>query len=399
MPAFRPTVRLRLTLVYGGLFAAAALVLVVLTYGLLRDALAPPTRPTRQEIRAETREQREDNPDFAAQIRSGERDVDDVIRDIRTEEREAALSAVVSRSSIAFLLTGLAAAFIGWVAAGRVLRPLQAITDHARVASESTLGDRIDLRGPPDELKELADTIDGMLDRLQAAFESQRLFASQASHELRTPLAIMRAEADVALATPDLGDRERALATTFRDQVDRSERLVDGLLALARSESTLRDDARLDLADLAGDIVGLHARDADHSGVEIDLELDAAQVRGDRALLERLVGNLVDNAIKHNQRGGWLKVSVGSEGGEAVLRVANGGAVIPAETVADLFEPFRRGRAARREQRAGYGLGLAIVRSVATVHGGIVTAASPAEGGLVVTVRLPLAAGPLGRGD
>ena len=391
MPIFRPTVRARLTLVYGGLFAAAGIILLLLTYGLLRDALGPPPRPTRQEVREERREQRNENPDFAAQIRSGERDVDDIIRDIRSEERRAALSAIVSRSLVAFLVTGLAAVLVGWLVAGRVLRPLQAITEHARAASESTLGDRIDLRGPPDELKELADTIDGMLERLQAAFESQRLFASQASHELRTPLAIMRAEADVALVTPDLGERERALATKIRDQVDRSERLVDGLLALARSESTLRDDATLDLADLAGDIVGLLARDADHAGIDLDLALDPAPVRGDRALLERLVGNLVDNGIKHNQHGGWLSVTVAREGSAAVLRVANGGAPIPAETVADLFEPFRRGRQARREQRAGYGLGLAIVRSVALVHGGTVSAESPKEGGLVVTVRLPRA--------
>ena len=297
-------------------------------------------------------------------------------------------------AGLALLVTSVGALALGWVVAGRVLRPIQSITAHARHASEATLGERIGLRGPPDELKELADTIDGMLDRLQAAFEAQRHFAAQASHELRTPLAIIRAEADVALAAPDVTERERRLAESTLMAADRSERLVDGLLALARSESTLRDDARLDLADLVGDVVGEQVRAADAAAVTLDLALASAAVAGDRALLERLVGNLVENAIRYNRPGGWIRVEVDSTDGAATLRVANSGPVVPPDVVATLFAPFQRGPANGRNRPTGFGLGLAIVRAVAAVHGGNVTATAQGEGGLAVTVRLPLASSP-----
>jgi signal transduction histidine kinase len=274
---------------------------------------------------------------------------------------------------------------------------VQRITAHARRASQSTLADRIDLRGPPDELRELADTFDAMLDRLQAAFEAQRRFAAQASHELRTPLAIMRAEADVALNAPDVTERERRLAEAIQHATERSERLVDGLLALARSESTLRDDTRVDLAELVGDVVGEQALAADAAGVELDLDLGEVDVTvsGDRALLWRLVGNLVENAIRYNQPKGWARVSVGVDGGQAVLRVANSGPRVASETVEALFEPFRRGVGSGRDRPAGFGLGLAIARTVVLAHGGEIEAAAPASGGLVVTARIPVVGAPL----
>lgn len=202
---------------------------------------------------------------------------------------------------------------------------------------------------------------------------------------------MIRGEADVALAAPDATERERRLAETIRTAADRSERLVDGLLALARSESTLRDNARLDLAELVGDVMGEQPRVADAAGVSLDLALETAPVVGDRMLLERLVGNLVENAIRHNHRGGWVRVSVAREAGEAVLRVANGGPVLTASALAAMFEPFRRGRSDRPDRPHGFGLGLAIVRSVATAHAGKIQAIAPTEGGLVVTVRLPAA--------
>ena len=175
---------------------------------------------------------------------------------LRKEERQSALRQVRIQAWIALVVTSAGALLLGWLIAGQTLAPIREITAHAQHASEETLDERIDLRGPPDEFKELADTFDSMLDRLQAAFESQRRFAAQASHELRTPLAIIRAESDVALAAPDVTEREVEYATSIRDAADRSERLVDGLLALARSESTLRDSRRVDLAELAGDVVG-----------------------------------------------------------------------------------------------------------------------------------------------
>ncbi len=389
---FRPTVRLRLTLLYGALFLIAGAVLLALTYGLLSHALAPP--PDAQRGPQTEAGHGGGGPPGSPVGGTDQRTVEQQIDAARREERASALRQVQIQAGLALLLTSVGAIALGWLVAGRVLRPIQSITSHARHASEATLGDRIGLRGPPDELKELADTIDAMLDRLQSAFDAQRQFAAQASHELRTPLAIIRAEADVALTAPDATDRERRLAEATRSAADRSERLVDGLLALARSQSTLRDDVRLDLADLVGDVVGEQARSADAAGVTLDLEVDSASVAGDPALLERLAGNLVENAIRYNRPGGWVRVTAGSESDEAVLRVVNSGPVVPPAVVTQLFAPFQRGPASGRGRAPGFGLGLAIAQAVAAVHGGSVEATAPADGGLEITVRLPLASPP-----
>ncbi len=401
----RPTVRLRLTLLYGALFIAASVVLIALTYGLVNRALSerepPPGGRGGPQGTGNGAEFGGANTGPGPNQEQGQdfdnRTVDERVDDARQEERDAALRQVLAQGSIALVVTGAGALFLGWLVAGRTLRPVQRITAHARRASQSTLSDRIDLRGPPDELRELADTFDAMLDRLQAAFEAQRRFSAQASHELRTPLAIMRAEADVALAAPDVSERERLLAEAIRTATDRSERLVDGLLALARSESTLRDDTRVDLAELVGDVVGEQARAADLAGVDLDLDLGEADVTvsGDRALLWRLAGNLVENAIRHNHRDGWARVMVGREHDRAVLRVENSGPRVPAEMVEALFEPFRRGVGSGRDRPAGFGLGLAIARTVTVAHGGDVMAEAPTAGGLVVTVRLPAAPSPV----
>lgn len=369
----QPTIRLRLTLLYGGLFLGASILLFALTYGLMSRALAP--------IAPET------DP-INLPVGADQNSVDVQVSAARSDERAAALREVITQSTIALLVSGGFAIILGWLVAGRVLRPIREITLHARHASETTLGERIALRGPPDELKELADTFDDMLGRLQTAFESQRQFSSHVSHELRTPLAIIRAEAEVALAGPDATPRERQRNETIVAAADRSERLIDGLLTLARSESALRDHAPIDLAELVGDVVNGYARAADAAGIRLDLSLAPAAVIGDRALLERLVGNLIDNAIKHNHSGGWVRVMVGTEGRDAVTRVANGGVVLAQATVEALFAPFQRGPADRRRP-AGFGLGLAITRALAIAHGGEVTATAPANGGLETTVRLP----------
>jgi len=379
-----PTIRLRLTLLYGGLFIAASALLLALTYGLLGQALQPLDRPDPDEV----------ENDSGDQEGGHEGSFEEQLFEARNEERAGALSAVLTQSLVALVMTSAGAIGLGWVVAGRVLSPIRQITAHARQASEATLGERLGLQGPPDELKELGDTIDGMLGRLEAAFAAQRRFAAQASHELRTPLAVMRAEADVALTAVDATERERRLGAAIRTAVDRSERLVDGLLALSRSESTLRESARLDLAELVGDVVGDQVRAADAAGLALDLALGTATVMGDRMLLERLVGNLVENAIRYTPRGGWVRVSVGTEVGSAVLRVANSGPVLTPQVGTDLFEPFQRGQGDRPGRTRGFGLGLAIVRSVAIAHEGEVAASSPPEGGLVVTVRLPAVSTP-----
>jgi signal transduction histidine kinase len=239
-------------------------------------------------------------------------------------------------------------------------------------------------------LKELADTFDAMLDRLQAAFRAQQGFAAQASHELRTPLAIIRAEAEVGRAAPDATNREQQSAEAILTAVGRSERLVDGLLALTRSESTMLDAGPVDLAELTGDVVGEYVGEADQARVRLDLALDAAQVKGDPALLARMVGNLVQNAIRYNVPDGSAAVSVRTDAGMARLTVENSGPAVGQEEIDQLFQPFVRGDWARRN-RAGFGLGLAIVRSVATAHSGTVRSIPGPNGGLRVTVDIPLA--------
>ena len=383
------SVRTRLTLLYGLLFFIAGFFMLAFLYGLLNRALDPaiPMRPF-LERRLEQAEQARPNSDD-----EDTRSIEERLADARQDERRQALGEIRTQSLMVLVITVGGAVVLGWVVAGRVLSPVRDITLHAQQASDKTLDQRINLAGPEDELKELADTIDGMLDRLQDAFESQRRFSAEASHELRTPLAIMRAEADVALASPDATERERALATSIIQAVDRAERLIDGLLALARSESTLRDHDLVDLAELTGNVVGEQVRHADQAGIEIDLTLDPAMVIGDRALLWRLVGNLLENAIRYGVRGGWMDIKVGSVGDVAELTVTNNGKIIPAEEVERLFEPFSRGDQGRLAP-GGLGLGLAIVRAVTDAHQGSVQATANPEGGLKVVVRLPVAPAP-----
>lgn len=377
----QPTIRLRLTLLFGGLFIASSILLMALTYGLLGQALSPLDPPDVGDLL--------NSPDDHEHERDDS--IEDQLFEARNEERAGALSALLTRSLIALGFTSVGAMVLGWVMAGRVLRPIRHITAHARHASENTLGERIGLRGPPDEIQELGETIDAMLARLESAFAAQRAFAAQASHELRTPLAVMRAESEVALAAPDVTPREQDLAAAILQATDQSERLVAGLLALSRSESTLRDNAKVDLAELAGDVVGEQVSTANAYGVSLDLSLEAAIVLGDRMLLERLIGNLVENAIRYNLVGGWVQVNVFPRDSHAVLQVANSGPVLRPEAVSALFEPFQRGKHPASRRIGGFGLGLTIVRSVADTHGGAVDATPRPDGGLVVTVQLPAA--------
>jgi signal transduction histidine kinase len=288
-------------------------------------------------------------------------------------------------------LMALGSLGLGWVVAGRVLRPLQQITATAKRLSEHTLHQRIALEGPDDELKELADTFDRMLGRLDAAFDSQRRFAANASHELRTPLAITRTEVDVALTDPDVSAAElRAMAERVRDATERSERLIEGLLTLARSERELRLGEPADLADAAAAALEQAQRRDGPSGLRVTTTLRPAPVQGDPALLGRMVANLVENAVRHNQPDGWLQVATGTSHGRAFVQVANGGRAIPADQVESLFEPFHRLHGRVASPARGAGLGLSIVRSVARAHGGDTTARALDGGGLEVAVRVPV---------
>jgi signal transduction histidine kinase len=274
----------------------------------------------------------------------------------------------------------------GWLLAGRALAPLRRITATARRVSGENLGERIALTGPADELRELADTFDGMLARLDGAFASQRHFVANASHELRTPLAIMRTEVDVALADPEASSAElRAMGDAVLETVDRCEHLIASLLLLARSQATTGHEELVDVAALVGDCVtDLRAR-AQEAQIRIHTELAPAWVDADPGLLERLIANLLDNGIHHNVPGGVLSVRTEVHEGRIRLVVANGGARIDPGDVRALAEPFRR----LTRSGSGFGLGLSIVRSVAEAHGGTVTLDAPASGGLVVVVDLP----------
>ena len=298
-----------------------------------------------------------------------------------------ALHTLLVQYAIALVVMTLLSSVIGWLLAGRALAPLRKITATARRVSGENLGERIGLRGPADELKELADTFDGMLARLDGAFAGQRHFVASASHELRTPLAIMRTEVDVALADPEAGAAElRAMGEALRDMVDRCERLIGGLLLLARSEAAVTRDEPADLAVLAGDCITdlrVRARDAD---VTIEAALEPAPTSGDSSLLERLIFNLVDNGIRHNVAGGRLSVTTSTRDHRAVLEISNGGAPIDPDQAATLVEPFRR----LHHSVDGFGLGLSIVRSVAEAHGGSIRLTAPEGGGLQVLVTLPV---------
>ena len=291
---------------------------------------------------------------------------------------------------IAFPLQVLAGALLSWVLIGRTLRPLDTLTRATRALSESSLDQRIQLAGPRDEVAELADTFDDMLARLQAAFEAERRFVANASHELRTPLAVIRTEVDVTLADPstDVEDMRR-MGLIVLEATDRADRLLTSLLVLARTQARgVSAQQAVDLAGIVGFALGAVENERAQRDLAVTVEGTSAVVRGDPALLDRLVGNLVENAVRHNVNGGWVRIGSGAADGAWWLEVASSGAVIDPETVAELFEPFRQGRRARTAHR-GSGLGLSIVRAVAAAHGGTVRATPIPTGGLKVRVTLP----------
>ena len=380
------TVRLRLTLIYGGVFLVTAAALLTIGFLLVRHDLEH-HHSFRSELVGLG----------AALIHSlFGRPPGQPALDVRAFQAgyHQAVDAALHRLAFEYVgalvvMTGVSVA-LGWWLAGRALAPLRAITATAQRVSGENLGERIALHGPDDELKELADTFDGMLGRLDSAFASQKHFVANASHELRTPLAIMRTEVDVALADPHASVGElRAMGEAVRDTIDRSESLIAALLLLARSEGVHGREEQVDLAELAGDcITDLH-RSAEAAGIAVVSSLEPALARGDSALLERMLANLVENGIRHNHPGGELSIATSMAGEMAEVTVRNGGAVIAADDVQSLAEPFRR----LSRTAGGFGLGLSIVRSVAEVHGGTLELAAPPQGGLEVRVRVP--AGPL----
>jgi signal transduction histidine kinase len=379
-----PTIRLRLTVLYGLVFLITGGVLLTIGYVLVRHNLGP-----RGDLRAELHKLGLAPPAVTGRPLglfspgSPEATIADAVR---AQLRSQALHRLVIEYVLALGVMTMVSVGAGWLLAGRALRPLRDITATARRVSGENLGERIGLVGPADELKQLADTFDGMLTRLDAAFGSQRHFVANASHELRTPLAIMRTEIDVALADPEASTIElRSMGEALRETIDRCERLIEGLLVLARSEAATGRDESVDLAALAADcITDLRAR-AQEAQLEITLDLQPAWTRGEPALLERMIANLIDNGIRHNEIGGKLAVATSAQDGIARLSVRNGGAVIDPADAETLTEPFRR----LDRAFGGFGLGLSIVRSVAEVHRGSIEVIAPAAGGLEVRIALP----------
>ena len=278
---------------------------------------------------------------------------------------------------------------LGWYISGRLLRPVREITETARRASEQHLGERLALAGPRDELKELADTFDDMLERLDAAFATQRRFVANASHELRTPLTVMRTAIDVTLAKPSpTASQLTDMAVRVRRSVDRAESMIEALLTLAVSDQGKLSTEFTDLATWAEDAIDAAAPEIERLNLHVEAKLDPAETTGDPQLLERMAWNLVDNAVRHNEPGGWIKLRTGSSEAAAYLEIANSGPFVPDDTVPSLFEPFRR-MEARTGVRDGAGLGLSIARSVVTAHRATVTARSQPAGGLDISVVIP----------
>ncbi|GAA4211585.1 sensor histidine kinase [Actinocatenispora rupis] len=373
----RPTLRLRLTLLNGILLIGAGALLLVLAWVVLQQSLNP-----------------------TADLRPGSRVT---LADGRVVDAREYQSRVARDTEIEVVLKGLAALVVissagvigGYVVTGRALRPLTAVTSTARRLTGETMDQRIRYTGPDDEIRELANTFDAMLDRIGTAFESQRRFVANASHELRTPLAVMRTEVDVVLADPESDQEElRRMGRVVREASERANTLVEALLLLARTEAQAgRRLVRKVPTDLAAGVaVALSAvrPDVDRMHLTVQVATPPVPVVGDPSLLERLAGNLVENAVRYNHVGGTVWVRTSGDDEHARLVVGNSGAELDPTEVPGLFEPFRRGGRERTGTR-GAGLGLSIVRAVVDAHGGSASARALAGGGLEVTCTLPAA--------
>lgn len=397
----RFTLRARLTLVYGAMFLAAGAVLLGLTYvlfnarlggGTLNSSSTEPSAAPPAEASAAP-----GTPSAAPGPGPDPGPVHERFTDSREEAlRDAAGNSLLTQGGIALLVVGAAAAGFGWLVAGRVLAPLHRVTDTARRIADAPaagrgLHERIALAGPDDEVKELADTFDTMVERLDRSFDGQRRFVANASHELRTPLTIGRVLVETAMHRAAASADVTRLGEDLLQINSRHERLISGLLLLATSENEITERHPVDLADIVEHVVAQTAPAAARDGIEVTAQTAEAWTAGDALLLERLVHNLVENGIRHNSgTGGHVRVTCGARaGGGAELAVANSGPAVPPYEIPALFEPFRRLGGDRLVTGGGAGLGLSIVRAVARAHGGDAAAHPRAGGGLTVTVTLP----------
>ncbi|MEO3805106.1 ATP-binding protein [Nonomuraea sp. B1E8] len=372
----RLTLRFRLAAAYCGLFLLTGGVLLTITYLLVQRSL-----PRESLLESGVGEYRGEGTHILLELPQPLRDV---LNQEAAQQRSAALQQLLTQSGLALGIMVVVAVALGWLMAGRVLRPLRHVIAAAHRLSTENLHERIRPHRPDDEFKDLTETLNGMLDRLEAGFEAQRRFAATASHELRTPLTVQRSAVEVALADPRPSvESLRRMALKVQAATERHERLIDSLLVLARGQARLDRWQPADLADLARSAIAAVSA----HGVRITGDLRPAPVLGDAALLERLVMNIVGNAVRHNVPAGWAHVRTAADGCHTVLDVANSGPPVPADVVASLFQAFRRHDRPGAEE--GFGLGLSIVAAVTRSHGGTLSVAPRDEGGLRMIVRLP----------
>jgi signal transduction histidine kinase len=376
---FRPTLRLRMALLFGGLILVVGGSMLFAAWKVVDHSIPKLQRPaasatTWQKVKGESKKKV-------------------TLQDVLDGARKQADKNLLQNGAWYFALIVVIATTAGYLIARQALRPIAKLTQAARALSTDTLDQRINLEGPDDELRELAETFDDMLARLDAAFDSQRLFVANASHELRTPLSVILTELEVTLSDPDADVAElRRMGEVVASAAERAQRLVGSLLALARLQAVERGELEVaepvDLSGLVPDVLNTVAAEAGIKGVTVESDAEPAVTLGDPRLLERLIGNLVENAIRHNVPNGWVRVTTGQTAERVWLHVANGGLVIPPTDVETLFEPFRRGGRVRTATR-GAGLGLAIVRLIVDAHHGRLQAAAPPFGGLAIRIELP----------
>jgi signal transduction histidine kinase len=364
----RRTVRARLALLYAGAFFLSGLVLLAIPaasvhVGSTTRAIAvlpgPPAAPSSNQAIAQA-------------------------------QHHADVRAAVLGSGLALLVLVAASGVLGWFLAGRLLRPLRTITEAAREISASNLHRRLGLTGPNDEFTELGHTLDDLFARLDASFDSQRRFVANASHELRTPLAAERTVLQVALADPDADtDTLRAACEQVLTLGAAQERLIDALLTLARGERDLERREPCDLAAVVATVLDARRPDIERRHLRVHSDLGPGPVTGDPRLVESLVANLVDNAIRYNTEDGRIDITTATSAGRSTLSVCNTGLAVPPEELTRLFQPFQRLGADRIRGSAGYGLGLAIVQAIAAAHDATVTASARPDGGLAMAVAFP----------
>ena len=378
LPRPRPTARLRLTLLYGGLFTVAGAALLGFTYWLFDRGTNDGRRILPTGL-----------PGHG--IACLPRDLH-CIRIARAwmAQHTFALHTLLAQSGIALAVMAALAFVLGWLVAGRVLRPVRTITAAARAISATSLHERLAVTGPNDEFGELASTLNDLLARLEASFTAQRHFVASASHELRTPLTLDRTLLQVALRNPGTASEQwRATGLELLESGRHQERLLEALLTLATSEGGLSNREPADLSEAAAASLRAASSEAGRQQIRMVTALHPAPVLGDPRLIERLTVNLLDNAIRHNTTDGTVHLTTGQQDGRAIISVTNTGPVIPTAEISRLFRPFERLATPRASNGNGHGLGLSIVAAIADAHDATIAAHARPEGGLRIRVSFP----------